>query len=425
MNSNKLKVSKLKFSKLLIVTFILTFTLVGCNFNPFFVANINDDNTGSNNESNESKKNAPNTWQDPATAAKLDEIQECIDEFYYFPVDSEIQDEAFYDGIMAGLDDPYAAYYTKEEHEALLEDNSGEYVGIGAVVTQDADRLIKVVRPVPGSPAEEVGIEPEDIIVEVGGVEIIDQDLELVVKMIRGEEGTVAHVKVFRASIDDFIEFDITRRLVENVTVFPEMREYEGHKIGYIEMTQFVDTTFGEFKEAVEDLTDQGAKGLIVDIRDNPGGLLSSVIDITSYCVDGGTILTTKDKDEKVIDEYTDKDDNFIDLPLAVLVNENSASASEILAADIQETGSGILVGAKTFGKGIVQTLIPLKDETAIKLTIYKYFTADGTDIHGEGVTPDHVVALPDGKINAGTVEEDEDTQLHKAYELLEEMIKE
>ena len=371
---------------------------------------------GSININTEGKSSGGNVLDDDAVNEKIDEINRYIDSYFYFEKDPEKQEEAIYDGIMEGLDDPYSVYYTKEEYDELMEEDSGEYVGVGAVVTQGEDKRVSVVRPIKNSPAEEAGIMAEDIIVEVDGTEITDQDLSLVVDMIRGEEGTTAHIKVYRESISDYIEFEMVRRVVENYSVYYEMLP---DNIAYIEVQQFYDNTPAEFKEAIEDVRAQGAKGIIFDLRDNPGGLLNAVADMCDYVMGEGTIVTVEDRDGRVLNDYESDEEQQINLPIVVLVNGNSASASEIFTGALKDSGKAKIVGTQTFGKGIVQSVIPLSDGTAIKLTIAKYFTPNGNDIHEIGIEPDYVVELPDGRENAVNLPHDEDPQLDKAIEII------
>lgn len=359
-------------------------------------------------------------WDDPEVNDKIDEINGYIDEYFYFEIDEEKQEEALYDAVLSGLDDPYSVYYTEEEFAELQETNSGEYVGIGAVVTQDADMVVSIVRPVKNSPAEEAGLMAEDIIVEVDGTEIIDQELTVVVDMIRGEEGTTAHIKIYRPSTGEYMDFDVERRVVENYSVSYKMLE---DNIGYILVEQFYDNTCAEFIEAYTDLESQGAKAMVVDLRDNPGGLLTAVVDMCDFLMKEGTIVTTKDKDGNILQHYSSTDEEYADMPIAVLINGNSASASEIFAGALQDTGVAEIIGTTSYGKGIVQSVIPLSDGTAIKITIAKYFTPNGNDIHEIGIVPDYEVELADGRTNAVGIEYADDLQLHKAEEVLKGMI--
>lgn len=404
---------------------LLMLTMVAaCRYNRNTNSDDNDEKitieTASDAMSATSGAEVTDLWEDEAVEKKIDEINNIIDNNYYFDIDRDKQEEALYDGIMEGLDDPYSVYYTKEEFAKLNEDNSGEYVGIGAVVTQDADMLVSIVRPIVGSPAEEAGLLAGDIVVEVDGTEIVDQELELVVDMIRGEEGTSAHLKIYRPDAQEYMEFDVPRRVVENVSVTAELLE---NQVGYVQVTQFYKNTGDEFVEALESLEAQGVKGVIVDMRDNPGGLLNIVVDMCSYLIDGGNVVTIEDKTGRVLQAYRDNDEHRIDIPMVVLVNGNSASAAEIFAGALQDTGIGKLVGTTTYGKGIVQSVIPLSDGSAVKLTIAKYFTPNGNDIHGKGIEPDYRVELPENRSSAVNIDREDDTQLQKAQEVIAEMI--
>lgn len=358
-------------------------------------------------------------YGDEEVKEKVEEIQGYIDDYFYFEKDSAKQEEAYYDGIMAGLDDPYSVYYTAEEYQELLEEDSGEFSGVGAVVTQDENKNVKIVRTIKNSPAQEAGLEADDIIVQVGDVEINGQDLDIVVKMIRGEVGTVAHIKVYRQSVNDFLEFDITRAIVTDETVSYEMKD---NNIGYISVTQFYDNTDENFIEAIDTLTAQGAEGFIIDLRDNPGGLLTSVVNMCDYIMPKGNIVTTKDKNGYIIKEYNATNDHTVDVPIVVLINGNSASASEIFAGAMKDTGKATLVGMTSFGKGIVQSVIPLSDGSAIKITIAKYFTPNGNDIHEIGVAPDYEVELVD-RTNAVNIEYEDDLQLQRAENVMIELL--
>ena len=242
----------------------------------------------------------------------------------------------------------------------------------------------------------------------------------MVVDMIRGEEGTKAHLKIYRQGESDYLEFDVESRTVENYTVESEMLD---DQVGYIAVTQFNDNTAQEFEDAIDEVQANGAKAAIIDLRDNPGGLLTAVVDMCDYIMDDGVIVSTKDRDGNVLGEYKDTGKHSVDIPLVVLVNGNSASASEIFSGAMQDSGKAKLVGTTTFGKGIVQSVIPLSDGTAVKLTIAKYFTPNGNDIHKKGITPDYEVELPDGRTSAVNIDRADDTQLQKAQEVIAEML--
>ena len=234
---------------------------------------------------------------DPAVKRKVDQINSYIDTYFYFDYDEDNEEEAIYDAMMSNLNDPYSVYYTKEEYEDITEETSGEYVGVGAVVTQDENKTLRIVRTIPGSPAEEAGLMPDDVLVQVDDMKITDQDISIVVDKIRGVEGTTAHIKIYRASAGRYITFDMVRRVVENMTVSYEMLD---GNIGYIQVTQFYENTFSEFKTAYDELVKDGATSLVVDLRDNPGGMVTAVVDMCDYLMKGGVIVTTKDKNGKV-----------------------------------------------------------------------------------------------------------------------------
>lgn len=325
------------------------------------------------------------------TNDKLETIEGLIDKNFYFEDDEQSKQDGIIKGYMEGLDDPYSVYYTQEEYASFLEDTEGEYVGVGVQVSQDADtKTITVVKVFDG-PAGEAGIEAEDIITEVNGEDISDQDIDTVVDKIRGEEGTEVTIAVYRSSDGEDHEFTMPRRKVENPTVEYKML---ADNIGYIEVSSFYEVTGQQYIDAVEDLNAQGMEGLIVDLRGNGGGLLEIAVDMLDYMLPAGKIVYTEDKDGNVTSEYKSTDDEQFTKPLAILVNGYSASASEIFAGAIKDYGIGTLVGTNTFGKGIVQRVFPLEDGSAVKLTIAKYFTPNGNDIHKVGIKPDIEVEL-------------------------------
>lgn len=360
---------------------------------------------------------------------KTKEIEKYIDSLFYFEEDSDKREESYYDGIMKGLDDPYSVYYTKEEYEKLKEDDSGEFEGIGATVTKDIDSgIISIAKPLKDSPAEKAGVLPGDVIVQVDDLEITtDMELEFVVGKIRGEKGTDVELKIYRDGEDDYLTFTITRDTIVNTTVEYEMLDND---IGYIQIQQFVDNTPELFEDAIDDLEGQGAKGLVFDLRNNPGGLVSSVVEMVDYVIDDermadgaetpGLILQTRDKDDKVMEEYKCSDGHSVDLPIAVIVNGNSASAAEIFAGNMQDYGVAEIVGTTTYGKGIVQSVVPLSDGSAIKLTIAQYFNPSGNTVHKVGITPDKEVELDEDQAKKVTVEHEDDNQLQEALKTLD-----
>ncbi|MCD8361543.1 MAG: S41 family peptidase [Lachnospiraceae bacterium] len=337
---------------------------------------------------------------------KMEELQSYIDNYYLFDYDEEDVEDSIYKGMMDGLGDPYTCYYTAEEYASFMESSSGSYSGIGATLQQDySTGIITVVNTFSGSPAEAAGLLPDDILYMVEGEEVTGIDLNLVVVDLKGEEGTDVNISIVRGS--EVIELTITRASIEVPTVEYELLE-DG--IGYIAITEFDDVTDEQFASALEDLESQGMESLIIDLRDNGGGLVDVTCTILDSLLPEGLIVYTEDKYGNREEEYSDAE-NYFDGEMVVLVNGNTASASEIFAGAIQDYGVGTLIGTQTFGKGIVQSLIPLSDGSAIKITVSRYYTPSGNNIHEVGITPDIV-------LEADT-QSGEDNQLQRAIEVL------
>lgn len=354
---------------------------------------------------------------------KADAIQSIIDEYFYFDSDESVMTESVYKGLMEGLDDPYSVYYTPEEYAKLQESTSGEYVGIGVQVQRDPDTgLITMIKPFKGGPAADAGILKGDVLVGVDDLDLLNSDMELseVVKLIKGEEGSIVKVTVEREGEAEPLTFEVIRRTVDNPTVEYEMLD---NNIGYISIAEFYEKTAEQYIAAVKDLESQGMKGLIVDVRDNPGGLLASVVDILDFMLPEGKIVYTKDKNGNILEEYNSTDKESFDLPMVVLANENSASAAEIYTGALKDYKMATIVGQNTFGKGIVQRLFPLQDGSCVKLTISKYFTPNGNDIHKVGIAPDIEVELPDELKKEIEVEKSQDTQLQAAIKNVTEQM--
>ncbi|MCR5213375.1 MAG: S41 family peptidase [Eubacterium sp.] len=394
------------------------------DFNLFGTAKESDDEKEESSSGSEEFSESSKDVQ-----KKTKEIEGYIDNYFYFEEDDEKREESYFDGIMNGLDDPYSVYYTKEEYEEMMEEDSGEFEGIGAVVSKDVEKgWVYVVKPIVGSPAEEAGILPNDVIVSVDDLEITsDMELDYVVDHIRGEKGSEVVLTIYREGEADYLEIPIKRATIETETVTYEMLE---DKVGYIKVENFIATTPKIFKEAVDSLKDQGAEGLVIDLRDNPGGLLSAVIEMVDYVIDdnataegaekAGLLLQTKDKNDNVMEEYTCSDGHSVNLPISVLTNGNSASASEIFAGCLQDYGVAKTVGTTTFGKGIVQSVIKLEDGSAIKITIAQYFIPSGNAVHKVGVEPDIEVELDEEQKNKVTIEREDDNQLQEAIKALD-----
>lgn len=374
---------KKKAAVMAAITLVLVGT-AGCGSVKMTTANSTEADAAAENEPVKMLSNSDVVGKN--TNDKLETIEDLIDKNFYFEDDEQAKQDGIIKGYLEGLDDPYSVYYTQEEYASFMEDTGGEYVGVGVQVSQAADTKIITVVKVFDGPAKEAGIEAEDIITEVNGEDISDQDIDTVVDKIKGEEGTEVTITVYRSSDGEDHEFTMARRKVENPTVEYKML---ADNIGYIEVTSFYEVTGEQFVAAVEDLNSQGMEGLIVDLRGNGGGLLDIAVEMLDYMLPAGKIVYTEDKDGNVTSEYNSTDDQQFTKPLAVLVNGYSASASEIFAGAIKDYGIGTLVGTNTFGKGIVQRVFPLEDGSAVKLTIAKYFTPKGNDIHKVGIKPD------------------------------------
>ncbi len=347
---------------------------------------------------------------------KIHELAEYIETYYYEDVNEEDLVNGLYKGLFEGLNDPYSTYYTEEEYKDLYETSiSGNYCGIGAGLQQNQETMEVVVTKVyRNSPAEEAGIQVGDVITYVDDIDATSMELEQLVQNIRGEENTNVHLQIYREGETDYLEFDLTRRFLDIETVEYKMLE-DG--IGYIYITDFTGETAQQYEEAYAELIAQGMKSMIVDLRYNGGGMLSAVCQILDDILPEGRLVYTEYNDGSE-EEYT-SDADCIDIPMAVLVNEYSASASEIFAGAIRDYEYGTLIGTTTFGKGIVQTIQQLEDGSAVKLTVAKYYTPNGDYIHGKGIDPDIELEYE----FLGT-EEDEydimlDNQILKAVEIL------
>lgn len=353
------------------------------------------------------------------TEKKLSTIEEVIDEYYYKDedIDTDLMIEGMYSGMVDALGDPYSVYYTAEEWDELMQETEGIYYGIGAYISLDpATGLGKINGVIANTPAEEAGLRENDLIYLIDGESSQGLDLSEIVARVKGEEGTIVHLTIYREGETDYLEIDVERRKIESPTVNYEVYD---NGIGYIQITEFDDVTTDQFTEALAVIKGSKAKGLILDLRGNPGGSLPVVVDIARMILPKGLIVYTEDKYGER-DEYTCDGQNELNLPLVVLVNGNSASASEILAGAIKDYGKGTLIGTTTFGKGIVQRVMPLSDGTALKLTISAYYTPNGNNIHGVGIEPDIECEFD----SDAYYEEDVDNQLQRAIQEIQKMTK-
>ncbi len=351
---------------------------------------------------------------------KLSVIEGAITEHYVGELDSEKMEEGIYKGFVSAVGDPYTVYYTQEEFDSFMEKSSGMYAGIGVQMTIDSNENAIVVTDVfPGSPAEKAGMLPKDKIVGAEGETLTGDDFNEAPQIIKGEPGTEVTVKVFRPSENKTYELTMKR---ENV-IYPSVNyEMLPDELGYIQIRQFEELTYDQFKAGLEELEKQEAKGIVIDLRNNTGGLLHITEQIVDELIPKGIIVSTKDNAGTVDESYSD--DKYTDIPLVVLVNEQSASASEVLSGALKDHNRAPLVGTRTFGKGIVQSIMPLTDGSAIKITTSQYFTPSGVCIQGEGIEPDYEVSLEPELLLKSKLEKEEDTQLQKAVEVLQEQMK-
>ncbi len=347
---------------------------------------------------------------------KLMLLEDGIDEYYLGDVDEEALEDSLYHGLIAGLDDPYSTYYSEEELEEVLESAEGIYYGIGAYIGLDtASGYCKITKVMEGTPAMEAGLLAEDIIVEVDGEDMWGITTSEIVTYIKGPEHTTVDLTIYREGELDYLEITVERRKIETPTIVYEMDE---NKIATIQITEFDEVTTEQFIESMEKAEKAGMKALVLDLRDNPGGSLKTVVDIANELLPEGLVVYTEDK-EGNRQEYKCKGKNEIQVPVVVLVNGNSASASEILAGAIQDYKKGTILGTTTFGKGIVQKIFPMSDGSALKLTISHYYTPAGNDIHGVGIVPDEELELDAEKY----LEDGTDNQMDRAKEILLEQI--
>lgn len=351
---------------------------------------------------------------------KITLLEAYIDKFYLEEVDKSAYAQGIYKGLIQSLKDPYSTYYTKEEYKAMQESRSGTYCGIGASVSQRADTgIITIVKPFEGGPAYKAGILPGDIIYKVEGKEVTGEDLTEVVAVMKGEKGTKVNITIVREGESDYLEFELRRDEVEVQTIEFELLQ---DKIGYISISEFDEVTAKQFRKALNQLEKQGMEGLVIDLRGNGGGRLDVVVDMLERMLPKGMIVYTKDKNGEG-EEYKSTNKEQFTKPLSILINDYSASASEVFAGAIKDYKLGTLVGTTSFGKGIVQTVFPLQDGTALKLTIAKYYTPNGNNIHGIGIEPDIKVELDESLAQKAKITKEEDNQLQKAIESVKEQM--
>lgn len=345
------------------------------------------------------------------TTEKLGVLENTIKQYFRQDVDESTLEEGVYKGLLESLDDPYSVYYTHDELVQLQQQTEGIYYGIGAYISQDNEMgYVRVSKIIKNTPAEASGLQQDDYIYKVDGEDMQGKDSSYVVSKIKGEAGTKVTITVVREGATDPIDIEVERQKIESPTVEYQMLDND---MAYIQITEFDLVTTEQFEETYKQAQADGMKGLILDLRSNPGGNLSTVCDIARMILPKGLIVYTEDKYGKR-EEYTCDGANQIKVPLVVLTNGYSASASEILAGAVKDYGIGTLVGTTTYGKGIVQKVINLSDGSAVKLTVSNYFTPNGNNIHKIGIDPDVEVEFDAEQYKNGV-----DNQLEKAKEVL------
>ena len=347
--------------------------------------------------------------------AQLEKYKSIVDEYYLGEVNEENLKEGAIKGYIEGLGDPYTEYISKEDMEGYMQDTLGNYVGIGIYMILDKeDGKIKVVAPMQGSPAEAAGIKAGDIIETINGESYTVEEMEEASEKIKGEEGTTVKLGIIRGTEE--LEIEVKR---ENIKVNPVNGEVLENNIGYIQFSSFDKTTAEDFKAKYEELKSKGINSLIIDLRNNGGGLVDQATKIADYFTEKDVPLLYEVDKNGNEEEVKSEDGVLIDIPTIILTNENTASASEILAGALKDLDKATIVGTKTYGKGVIQEIFTLRDGSGIKLTTEEYQTPNHNKINKIGIEPDEEVELPDAVTNILNVPEDQDTQLQKAIEIL------
>ena len=321
-------------------------------------------------------------------------------------------------GMFESLGDPYSVYMTKEEFKNFNETTKGSYGGIGVIVSRSEDGYVTVVAPIEDTPGEKAGLKTNDKIIKVDDKDIVGIDLEEAVALMKGKKGTKVTLTVMRDNVREPKIFEITREEIILKTVKSNMME---NSIGYIRITMFDEDTGSEFKKALKELTSQNMKGLILDLRQNPGGFINQCVDVADELLDEGLVVYTEDNAKKREDYKSGK--GKLEVPFVVLIDEGSASASEIVSGAVKDRKAGLLIGVKTFGKGLVQSIEQLKDGSGIKLTTQKYYTPNGISINKIGIQPDIEVKAPEPE-EGQNPEDVKDVQMERAVAELLKQIK-
>ena len=353
---------------------------------------------------------------DSSHVQKIEYLEKMIDQEYLGEVDNAEMAEGIYAGLVYGLGDVYSRYYTADEYAQETASTDGAYAGIGVSIQKNKNGGVQIAECYEGGPGAEAGLQTGDVITAINDTDVTDMELSDVVSLIRENKDNTIVLTVFRENEEKSREISVDVTDVELPSVFGEMLD---KKTGYIQITQFTGVTPQQYKDMFTELKDKGMERLVIDLRDNPGGLLTSVCDILREILPEGLIVYTEDKYGNREEETCDGK-HQLDMPLAVLVNENSASASEIFAGAVQDHEVGTIVGTTTYGKGVVQELRQLSDGSAVKLTVSNYYTPNGNSINKVGIKPDVEVKLASELLNKDEITHEEDNQLQKALDVIE-----
>lgn len=345
-------------------------------------------------------------------------LKEYIENNYYQITDEDVFQEGILKGLFSALEDPYSEYMSKSEFDSFKTHTEGTYGGVGIIVTPGKDGYITVVAPIEDTPGERSGIISGDKIVKVNDQEVTAGKLDEAVAIMKGKPGTKVDLTLVRENKEEPFVITIKREEIRLKTVKSRVIS---DNIGYMRITMFDDKTAEDFKSHLKELEAKNIKGLVIDLRNNPGGSLRECVEIADELLGKQVIVYTKTRDGK--EDYMNSDAKKVDYPYTILVNKGSASASEILTGAVKDTDSGVIIGTTTFGKGLVQAVRELSDGTGFKLTISQYFTPNGSYIHGKGIEPNIVIDLPDELKEKADITDEEDIQLQKALEILKSKI--
>lgn len=347
---------------------------------------------------------------------KFQQVFGLLEGKYYEDVDENKMLEGAISGMADSLNDPYTVYFNKDQMRAFTEQTDGSYVGIGVSITMDNSGLLTIVEPFEGSPAVKAGIKKDDKIIKVDDKDVTSiRDENMIIKMIKGPENSNVKVTVFRPSENKSIDMEMQRKTIKIVNIRSEVLP---NNVGYIKLLMFDADIASQFEQHLNALLSKGIKSLVIDVRDNPGGSYDQVLKIADRLLPKALIVYTEDKEKKKDEQWSN--DKQLDMPIAVLINGNSASASEILAGSLKDNKKATLVGSKSFGKGLVQEVRPLEDGSGLKVTIARYFTPSGVCIQGKGILPDIAIDLNDKykQVPVSQVPREDDAQLKKAIEI-------